>query len=92
VRTEGHHKIGYLGTSKRIGWLKKDKGESNMLTKKQKEKYLRYPGICPHCESYELTYEKVIFEANKVWHEISCGKCNKKWADIYSLTDVEEIA
>jgi transcription elongation factor Elf1 len=72
--------------------LNKGKGESKMLTREQKEKYLRYPGNCPHCGSYELSYEKVTFEANKVWHEISCSKCNKRWADIYSLTGMEEIA
>ena len=65
--------------------------ENKMLTKEQKEKYLRYPGHCPHCGSYELSYEKVTFEANKVWHEISCTQCSKRWADIYSLTDMEEI-
>ena len=72
----------------RSGDLRK---ESEMLTKEQKEKYLRYPGHCPHCGSYELSYEKVTFEANKVWHEISCTQYSKRWADIYSLTDMEEI-
>jgi hypothetical protein len=62
-----------------------------MLTKEQKEKYLGFTGNCPYCGSYELSYEKVTFESSKVWHEISCNKCNKRCPDIYSLTDMEEI-
>ena len=63
-----------------------------MLTEERKEKYLRYHGNCPYCGSYELSYEKVTFEGNKVLHEISCNKCNKRWADIYAMTGVEEIS
>jgi transcription elongation factor Elf1 len=62
-----------------------------VLTEEEKNKYLRYPGNCPYCGSYELSYGKVTFEANKVWHEISCTQCGKRWADIYRMTDVEEI-
>jgi hypothetical protein len=62
-----------------------------MLTKEQREKYLRYPGNCPYCGSYEVSYEKVTFDSSKVWHEISCSRCNKRWADVYSLTAIEEI-
>jgi transcription elongation factor Elf1 len=66
-------------------------GEKEMLTKDQKEKYLKHPANCPYCGSSEVSYEGVTFDSSKVWHEISCSKCNKRWADVYALTDVEEV-
>ena len=61
-----------------------------MLTEEQKSKYLASPYICPYCGSDELTLGKVTADVNRTLQSISCRQCKKRWANIYTLAQVEE--
>jgi hypothetical protein len=62
-----------------------------MITEEQKEKYLKHGGThCPYCDGQDFEGGQVQLDAGCAWQELFCNDCEKEWADIYSLTDVEE--
>jgi len=61
-----------------------------MLTEEEKNRYLLSPYICPYCGSGELSLGKVTADINRVGQSISCGKCKKRWTNIYALAQMEE--
>jgi len=61
-----------------------------MLTEEEKNRYLLSPYICPYCGSGELSLGKVTADINRAGQSISCGKCKKRWTNIYGLVQMEE--
>lgn len=59
------------------------------MTPEQKKQYLVSPNHCPFCNSDNIS--AYYFEADGSYQKIECYTCGKKWNDIYTLTDVEEI-
>jgi predicted secreted protein len=45
---------------------------------------------CPYCGWWDTTGDSVDIENGKVLQRKSCGNCNMKWTDVYTLTGVEE--
>jgi len=55
-------------------------------------KYLEDDGRhCPICESVDLEWGSLEFEAGIVNQNVSCINCKVHWYDIYHLTDVTEM-
>jgi len=44
----------------------------------------------PYCGSDELSLGKVTTDINRAVQNISCRRCKKRWANIYTLAQVEE--
>jgi hypothetical protein len=62
------------------------------MTKKEKQTYLRADGVfCPFCKSLDIEGGSVEINSGTASQEIHCLNCDKKWADLYHLVDVEEI-
>jgi hypothetical protein len=58
-----------------------------MLTKRQKENYLKEPSKCPKCISDDIDVI-VAFDGNN--QGIQCLTCDFYWIDIYELVDIIE--
>ena len=63
------------------------------LTVEKKDKYVKSGGAkCPHCDSDALSgdggVEITKGEANQA---ISCGNCEARWFDTYTLTGMEKM-
>ena len=61
-----------------------------MLTKKQKKDYFKHPFNCPYCGSDDIRGDAAEMGMD-AYQIIKCDACGKKWADCYTLTDIEEI-
>ena len=62
-----------------------------MLTKAQKQAYLKASHKCPYCGSrmIEGTGERT-FDGDDISQKVECQDCRKTWWDIYRLHDIEE--
>jgi Zn finger protein HypA/HybF involved in hydrogenase expression len=64
-------------------------GELPILTKDQQKKYLEHPELCPVCGSDQTEAGKTNFDDGVLMtQEVHCLKCEAKWQDIYTLTEV----
>ena len=61
------------------------------LTTKSKEKYLKDTFKCPFCKSANIMGEHFEADYNQAWRTILCGRCGKRWNEIFTMTDIEEI-
>lgn len=61
------------------------------LTVKKKRSYLRHGSCCPYCGSISITGESVDIEGAGASQEVSCHECERRWRDVYRLTNVKEI-
>ena len=61
-----------------------------MLTEEQKNKYITSPYLCPYCGSDELSLGKVTVDIDRAGQIVTCGKCKKRWTNIYALAEMEE--
>lgn len=58
-----------------------------------KDKYLKNGyNLCPFCNGNDITGGHVEIDGGSAWQRIGCNDCGKMWDDIYTLTDVEEVA
>ena len=62
------------------------------LIKKAKQQYLEAKGVnCPFCGSSQIEGASVEINAGSAYQPIGCLECDKRWKDVYTLQDVEEI-
>jgi DNA-directed RNA polymerase subunit M/transcription elongation factor TFIIS len=61
------------------------------LTREQKDNYLNSPSECPSCHSDHIVAERIEAEGESAWGNVVCQQCGKRWRDIYTLTNIEEI-
>lgn len=40
---------------------------------------------CPNCGSGDITNNGCDYNGTEIAQEVSCGKCNHSWTDIYEL-------
>lgn len=63
-----------------------------MITEEQRKKYLKEGGVnCPFCGSEDIEGGHIDIDAGGAWQHITCLNCEKRWNDMYVLTDVEEV-
>ena len=69
------------------------------MTPEAKAKYLANPDHCPFCgEKDRATYATAEIMNDETWNgvvcavKVECENCSKCFQEIYTLTDVEEIA
>jgi transposase-like protein len=61
------------------------------LTQEQIDKYVEQGGTsCPYCGSDQLQYGNEDLEAGAVYQRVSCLRCNRRWTDSYTLTNLIE--
>jgi DNA-directed RNA polymerase subunit RPC12/RpoP len=65
------------------------------MTSQQKATYLAAKGNrCPFCNSKTISADYAGssdgVSSDKIYQEVECNDCCKKWTDTYTLTDVEE--
>jgi transcription elongation factor Elf1 len=61
-----------------------------ILTKEQKEKYLKNgTNLCPFCESSDIVGGSVEIDGAVAWQEVSCSECGEVWQDVYKFAFVE---
>jgi len=62
------------------------------LTKVMRKKYIKGAAQkCPYCNSNELEADSMETDCTGAWREVSCTSCGKKWNEVFTLTDIEEI-
>lgn len=66
------------------------------MTKAAKKRYLKSAGTdgCPYCKAdmEELECKEVDFvEDGNIEQRVQCPQCKKRWMDIFTLTDVQEL-
>ena len=61
------------------------------LTITQKEQYLKNTFNCPFCNSADIRGIEFDADFNQAWRKIKCYSCGKKWHEIFTITDIEEI-
>ena len=62
-----------------------------MIDEQTKKKYVETPTFCPYCNSSDITAQGSDFEDLICLQVIECETCGKRWREILSVTDVEEI-
>ena len=60
------------------------------MDKNTVKKYLSNPDCCPHCDSGNISAGHFDEAFNQYWRVVECQDCNKKWSEIFTLTDVAE--
>jgi hypothetical protein len=62
------------------------------LTRERRQKYFRnYGQRCPFCESEDIESGKVeIGDYGRIDQLVKCKCCNREWADVYLLKDIED--
>ena len=58
-------------------------------TKKQVEKYMANPTVCPKCGSKDINGGHVEVDAGGAWQPVDCVECGESWRDVYELVSVE---
>ena len=65
-----------------------------MITKEQKEKYIKDPSLCPYCGGKDLEGQGVGVKDNGTrYNHILCHECNERWMAVYGkqpLIDIKE--
>jgi len=61
------------------------------MTKEQKQAYLKSPNHCPFCNSDNIASESIQADSDIATAYVECLSCSKKWNDIFTITDVEEV-
>ena len=61
-----------------------------MLTKEQKESYIKSPYHCPFCNSNNIEAFPLKFE-DDVTGIVKCKDCGKNWEDEYKVVGVSEL-
>jgi transcription elongation factor Elf1 len=63
------------------------------LTIERKEQYLKSMGIyCPFCGSDDISAGPLDADYGQAWSNVECQNCKRVWKDIYTLSDIEEVA
>ena len=64
---------------------------NNPGTEKMKSnlEYIKQPSKCPGCNSEELEYDTLDYDAGEVYQPVFCHDCELKWLDIYRLNRFE---
>lgn len=62
------------------------------LTKKDIKKYLRNPGKCPFCGSWDIVGNSIEMDGSHTWQEVDCSNCDAAWRDVYALTFMEVVS
>lgn len=53
-----------------------------------KEQYLKSPGVCPRCGSWDISGLKVEIDGDTSTQDVSCSDCDLCWTDVYTLSDI----
>lgn len=62
-----------------------------MITKEQKEYYLKNSGLrCPFCHTDNVDGGPIDVDFDIISIRVKCHACGKEWQDIYKLVDIEE--
>ena len=62
-----------------------------ILTKKQREEYLKRGGVrCPFCVGKNITAQNYGGDGFSTWCDVGCDDCGEKWTDCLKLVDVHE--
>jgi len=62
------------------------------MNETQKKAYLNDSTKCPFCQSNQIEGSSVEISNNRAYQTVSCNDCDKRWSDIYTLSDVEELS
>lgn len=46
---------------------------------------------CPFCRSEDILKDETIFGDGQGTREVQCGKCQRRWLDVYALTGMVEV-
>lgn len=50
-----------------------------------------YSDLCPACTSRHVNFEELeVFDSTTVSQECHCRRCDRRWIDLFKLTDVKE--
>ena len=63
------------------------------LTPKRRREYLEQPTHCPYCGSIDISPHTDLApsaDPTQARQWLRCDACGSTWADIYTLTDIEE--
>lgn len=61
------------------------------MNETQRKAYLEDSSKCPFCQSYQIEGSSVEISNDRAYQTVSCNDCDKRWTDIYKLSDVEEV-
>jgi len=61
-----------------------------MITKKEKEDYLKNPNQCPKCKSTNISSDDFESDTSIAWRDVSCNDCTAYWKELFNLTDIME--
>jgi ribosomal protein L37AE/L43A len=56
-----------------------------VLTKQQKDDYIKHPNHCPFCNS------KNIKQGDMRSRIKFCNECGKMWDEVYGIKDIKEV-
>ncbi len=70
---------------------------SKPMTMAAKKRHIESAGVkeCPYCRADFNTFtcgELMPVESGSIEQETSCGKCGRRWKDVFQLVDVRELS
>lgn len=68
-----------------------DDPRTKTLTADEKAAYVSSGySTCPYCKSTSIGGDSIEVDGNTASQEVSCGNCDRNWADVYTLTAIVE--
>lgn len=65
--------------------------ELELLTDAEKKAYIDGGAqTCPYCSSNDISAHSFDAESTEAWQRVDCRACGREWADVYTLTDIDE--
>lgn len=61
------------------------------MTKKEKQKYIKDPTVCPKCGSINICSDPVEADGGYAWSNVECLDCEAVWKDAWEVVDVEMV-
>jgi hypothetical protein len=67
-----------------------NKKDEHGLSYRAKQDYIETGGnSCPFCGSEDIEGGFINTDSCYSWQKVKCNECEKRWKDIYTLTDIE---
>jgi hypothetical protein len=66
--------------------------DCSQITLSIRKKYLAAPSACPWCGgAIQADAAPEVVEAGVATQEIDCTECNRRWCDVYRLSDMRRL-
>jgi predicted RNA-binding Zn-ribbon protein involved in translation (DUF1610 family) len=66
--------------------------DCSQITRSIRKKYLAAPSACPWCGgAIQADAAPEVVEAGVATQEIDCTECNRRWCDVYRLSDMRRL-